>query len=61
MLQELLLFKYLENEKWTFIGEKNIPNPVHKLFYEDLTGDGVLDLITVTARGVHIYQVRNSC
>lgn len=56
--QELLLYKYVKDGTWNFVDGKSVPNPVHKLFYEDLTGDGVSELITVTAKGLHIYQVR---
>ncbi|XP_065200975.1 KICSTOR complex protein kaptin-like isoform X2 [Planococcus citri] len=54
--EELLLFKYVDNETWKMIGQKSIPNPVHKLYYVDLTEDGVSELITVTAKGLHVYQ-----
>lgn len=53
------MFKYLNNETWKFVDHKSIPNPVHKLYYTDLTKDGVHELVTVTAKGLHVYQVDN--
>lgn len=53
------MFKYVDNKTWKFVDQKSIPNPVHKLYYVDLTEDGVSELITVTAKGLHVYQVES--
>lgn len=54
--EQLLAYKEMNDRKWALIWQKSFNNPIHKLFYTDLTGDGIKDLFLVTLRAVIILQ-----
>lgn len=55
--EELLAYKYNEIDGWQIEGIKSLPNPVYALLYEDVSGDGIKELIVLTLKGVLIIQV----
>lgn len=57
--EELLAYKYNEQDGWQMEGIKSFPNPIYSVLYEDVTGDGIKELIVLTLKGVHIIQVNN--
>lgn len=48
----------MDDETWKCVDRKSVPNPIHSLYYEDMTDDGISELIIVTSKGLHVYQVR---
>lgn len=58
--EELLVYKATPNEKgtenWTLAWSKSFNNPIHCLFYLDLTGDGIKELLIVTTKTVIVLQ-----
>lgn len=54
--EQLLAYKEMKDQTWVLIWQKSFNNPIHQLFYTDLTGDGIKDLFLVTLRAVIILQ-----
>lgn len=61
--QVILIFKAVEvhNTKlaleFVLMSKYQIAFPVHGLKYTDVTGDGFSELVAVSVRGIHLFQV----
>jgi len=58
--KELLVYRCKEEEKehrWQLTSRHSVPHPVHGLLYHDVTGDGARELIILTPKGLHVFQV----
>jgi len=54
--QELLVYRQLDNVEWELEWSRSLPAPVLGVRWEDMTGDGLRELVVVTTRGVQVLQ-----
>lgn len=54
--RQLLVYKWHTNS-WDLKATRTLPHPVHSLHYLDVTGDAVRELLILTPKGLHVFQV----
>ena len=54
--RQLLVYKW-ESSAWDLRATRTLPHPVHGLHHLDVTGDGVRELLILTPKGLHVFQV----
>lgn len=54
--RQLLVYKW-DATSWDLRATRTLPHPVHSLHYLDVTGDAVRELLILTPKGLHVFQV----
>lgn len=55
--RQLLVYKW-DSNAWDLRATRTLCHPVHSLHYLDVTGDGVRELLILTPKGLHVFQVK---
>lgn len=53
----MLAYKYQQDKnEYALIEQMKFRNPIHSLYYTDLTGNGIKELVVITSSGVVVQR-----